>query len=541
MPARSFFWSRVKKRYEVRDKWIDGLWTILLLAAAVLLFTIDLGALPLRDWDEGTVAQVAREILHPASSSSMTWLYPTLGGEPYYNKPPLMHWLIAMTYAVGGVNEWTARLPGAILSAISVPLLYGIARELFYQRICAVYSALVYLTMLPVVRHGRLAMLDGGAVFFFLLMMLCVLRSRRNLVYGLGVGIGLGLICLTKGMLGLLLGAIACIFLLWDTPRLLTSCYLWNGIILGMIPVALWYIAQWWHYGHSFSNIGVMEQSLSRIWKPVENHAHPPWFYILEIAKYTWPWLLFSPQALRLCWKNKNLSWAKLILVWMGAYLLIISIMGTKLPWYVFPIYPSIALAIGALFGEIEGLPLLWSYPRSWVPGLIILAIAACGIDIYYIYYPSNNPHQVELQLILAAVAITMGLAAILAHKGDRQFLQVLVWGSYFSLLLLVQSHHWVWELGERYPVKPVAEIVRQGTPEGAKIYTSNPEHRPSLNFYSDRSIIPRQNIQQLQDYWQQDPQPYLLLDQDTLNQLQLDAVKQIGESEGWILVTRYP
>ena len=534
MPAQSFFWGRNKNWDKIHDQWIDGLWIILLLIATVLLFTIDLGILPLRDWDEGTVAQVAREIWR-APIDSMTWLYPTLGGEPYLNKPPLMHWLIAMAYSLGGVSEWTARLPGALLSAISVPLLYSIARELFHQRICAIYSALVYLTMLPVVRHGRLAMLDGGAVFFFLLMILWLLRSRRNLVYCLGVGVSLGLICLTKGMLGLLLGAIAFIFLLWDTPRLLTSFYLWFAIVLGMIPVTLWYGAQWWHYGHLFSSIGVMNQSLSRIWQSIEGHAHPPWFYILEILKYTWPWLLFFPQALSLCWRNRNLSWAKLLLVWMGGYLLIISIMGTKLPWYVFPIYPSIALAIGVLFGEIQALPLLSSYPRSWVPGLILLAIASCGINIYYSW---NNSNQTQLQLILAAVTITMGLAAVLAKKGDRQFLQILVWGTYLSLLLLMQSNHWVWELGERYPVKPVAEIIKQGTPPGTKIYTSNPEHRPSLNFYSDRSIIPWHHIQ-LQDYWQQNQQPYLLLTQDALNQIQLDALKQINQSQGWILVTK--
>ncbi len=534
MPANSFFSGRVKKWDQVHDQWIDGLWIILLLIATVLLFTIDLGTLPLRDWDEGTVAQVAREIWR-TPINSMTWLYPTLGGEPYLNKPPLMHWLIAIAYSLGGVSEWTARLPGALLSAISVPLLYGIARELFHQRICAIYAALVYLTMLPVVRHGRLAMLDGGAVFFFLLMILWVLRSRYNLVYCLGVGVSLGLICLTKGMLGLLLAVIALIFLLWDTPRLLTSCYFWFAICLGMIPVALWYGAQWWHYGHIFSDIGVMNQSLSRIWKAVEGHAHPPWFYILEIAKYTWPWLLFLPQALRLCWENRNLSWAKLILVWMGGYLLIISIMTTKLPWYVFPIYPSIALTIGVLFAEIEGFPLLSSYPRAWVNGLTLLAIAACGILIYYSW---NNSNPIELQLIFIVVAITMGLAAVLVHKGDKQFLQVLIWGSYLSLLLLMQSNHWVWELQERYPVKPVGEIVKQGTPPGTKIYTSNREHRPSLNFYSDRSIIPGNNIQ-LQDYWQQNQQPYLLLTQDALNQMQLGAVKQINESEGWILVTK--
>ena len=253
---------------------------------------------------------------------------------------------------MGGVNEWTTRLPGAILTAISVPLLYCLGREIFRQRSAAVYSALVYLTMLPVVRHGRLAMLDGASVSFFIIMIICVLRSRRDLRYCLGIGISLGLICLTKGMLGLLLGAIALVFLFWDTPRLLTSVYMFIGMLIGSAPVAFWYGAQWLHYGYTFTDTGLVGQSLNRIWTPVEDHSGPPWFYLLEILKYTWPWLLFLPQSLWLTWENRNLSWAKLVLVWSSLYLVAISFMSTKLPWYVFPIYPSLALTFGPPTGK---------------------------------------------------------------------------------------------------------------------------------------------------------------------------------------------
>ena len=179
MQKESFIWDRVEKQYRRMDKRIDRIWIVVLLVASVIIFTINLGDLPLRDWDEGTVAQVARE-LGRAPNGEMRWLFPTLGGEPYHNKPPLIHLMISWAYKLGGVNEWTTRLPGAILTAISVPFLYSIGREIFHQRICAIYSALVFLTMLPVVRHGRLAMLDGAAVCFFTIMLLCVLRSDRK-------------------------------------------------------------------------------------------------------------------------------------------------------------------------------------------------------------------------------------------------------------------------------------------------------------------------------------------------------------------------
>ncbi|MBD2385869.1 ArnT family glycosyltransferase [Cylindrospermum sp. FACHB-282] len=535
MPEGSFIWSHLEKQHRAVDQWVDWVWLIVLLLAAVLLFSINLGGLPLRDWDEGTVAQVAREIWR-APLGSMHWLYPTLSGVAYQNQPPLMHLLIAWAYSLGGVNEWTTRLPGAILTATSVPLLYGIGREIFRQRWAAVYSALIYLTMLPVVRHGRLAMLDGAVVSFLMVMMLCVLRSRRDLRYCLGVGIGFGLICLTKGMIGLLLGAMAIVFLFWDTPRLLTSYYLWIAVIIGSLPVACWYAAQLLHYRYDFGQISLVTQSLNSIGTVVTEKSEPPWFYFIEIIKWTWPWLLFLPQSARLTWENRNLSWAKLIIVWSGVYLVLISLMSTKFSWYLFPIYPSLALAFGVQLAETENLPILSSsYPRAWVAGLAILAVVASGGSIYFSW---DSPPKTDLQMIFAAVALTMTLSAILAERGDGQFLKILFWGSYISLLLLMKSNYWVWELGEAYPVKPVAAMIKRANPADREIYTSFAYHRPSLDFYSDRTIIPA-SLGELQYYWQYNGQPYFLLNTSALDNLQLESIKLVDQAEGWKLITK--
>jgi 4-amino-4-deoxy-L-arabinose transferase-like glycosyltransferase len=366
-------------------------------------------------------------------------------------------------------------------------------------------------------------------------MMLCVLRSRRDLRYCLGIGIGFGLICLTQGLLGILFGAIAIVFLFWDTPRLLTNYYLWIAIFIGILPVVGWYSAQLMHYGYNFAQIGLINPSLSRFGSGGEGNSAPPWYYIIEIFKWVWPWLIFFPQTARLLWENRNLSWAKLLLVWSGVYLLIISIIGTKLSWYVFPIYPSLALAFGAQLAETENLPLLSSYPRAWVAGLSILAVVASAGSIYFSW---GTTPKADLQLIFAAVALTMILAAILAERGDGQFLKILFWGSYVSLLLLMKSNYWVWELWEAYPVKPVAAMISQVNPSVKKIYTSFPYHRPSLDFYSDRTIIPA-SLGELQYYWHYSSQPYFLLNASAFNNLQLDSMKLVDEAEGWRLITR--
>ncbi|MCL2924443.1 MAG: glycosyltransferase family 39 protein [Trichodesmium sp. MAG_R04] len=546
---------------------IDFLLILGLLLAAVVLFSANLGTLPLRDWDEGIVAQVAREI----SREKWNWLYPTINNTPYFNKPPLIHWSIAFVYSIGGVSELTARLSPALLTACSVPLIYGVGRELFRPRTPAIFTALVYLTLLPVVRHGRLAMLDGAVICFFLLMIWCVLRSRHNLRYCLAIGISFALVSLSKGIiLGLLLGTIAFLFLWWDTPRLLSSKYFWSGILLGMLPVFLWYTAQFFHYGVEFFHANFFHQSLKRIWQPVGNHNGPIWYYLLEIIEYSFPWLFFWLPGLYLSWKNRNLSWGKLVLVWSGVYLLAISLMNTKLPWYVLPIYPAFALAVGSYLTEIwYQFPLdlgyfwfstdkyfpthrnnkkhLWSIPtvyhRLVVALFALLAVIAWVASVYF----SDVSHigesnlakpDLPLQFISLAVALTITMVTLLLNQQDRQFLLILIWGIYLSLLMFVSSPHWIWELEEDYPVKPVGEMIQKNTLPGQIIYSFGTRNRPSLNFYSDR-LIKRVGPEKIQQQWESTTQPYLLVEASTLNNLPLDNFQVLNTVEGWALVTR--
>jgi hypothetical protein len=131
-------------------------------------------------------------------------------------------------------------------------------------------------------------------------------------------------------------------------------------------------------------------------------------------------------------------------------------------------------------------------------------------------------------------------VSAVLVSRQDPEFLAVLTWGTFVTLLLLMLSPHWIWELAETYPVKPVAALINKHTPTEAKVFTSYPNHRPSLDFYSDRPVQPA-SLQKLRQLWQRPKQPYLLLDADTLKSLDLDRSQTLGSTEGWTLVTRQP
>ncbi|NBD33913.1 MAG: phospholipid carrier-dependent glycosyltransferase [Cyanobacteria bacterium] len=514
MDRQTFAGDGSANRIRNQNAWTERLLVIALLLAGLLVFTINLGGLPLRDWDEGTVAQVAREILQ-APDKSDRWLFPTLWEQPYLNKPPLIHDLIALAYRWGGVNETTARLPSALLMAVSVPLVYGLGKELFLMRQPALFSALIYLTTLPLVRQGRLAMLDGAVVCFTILLMWSVLRSRRDLRWCLGIGISLSLIGLTKGIMALLLGGIAFGFLAWDTPRLFRSVYFWGGLIIGCLPVMSWYGLQWLHYQDAFVKTAVVSQSFSRLWRAVDNNSGPPWYYLQRLLHFL-PWLIFSLSGLRLAWKNQIWSWSKLVLLWSGVYFLVITLMSTKLPWYILPLYPALALAGGRMLTEIFRYPREVAYPRFW--GLLLLFLGGIGLGAS-IYFGVSDEGTKELVVITLAVALTTGMSGALVLRRDQQFINILTWGMYVSLLLFVSSSHWLWELNEAYPVKPVAMLIRDQVPEEAPIYTSFAYQRPSLDFYAQKQVLPA-TPEELAMHWEKHPSAYLLVDPETLEKI---------------------
>lgn len=509
-----------------------------LFLAALLLWSISLGNLPLRDWDEATRALIAREIYRTGN-----WLHPTLQGQPYLLKPPLMDWLIALSYKLGNIGEFTTRFPGAFLSACGVPLIYLVGREIFAQRLPAVCTASVYLTLLPVVRHGRLAMLDGTVISFFILLLLFLIKARQDKRWGIGIGISLGLIALTKGILVILLGGIAFLFILADRQILLfKNPYFWLGIAIGTLPITAWYLAQWQYYGTTFWQVHFQSQGLERISQSVEGNSGQPWYYLIEILKYTLPWLLFLPGGLHLAWQKHQTSWGILVLIGTIVYLGTISLMGTKLPWYIMPLYPFFALAVGAELADFWATsrdemsptsphaPSKKRYPRIIVGIFGAIAIAGLGGSVYFIL-ADPQPVLIIMSYILVAMMV---LATWHFKEQRRTFIPILFMGMYLILLLLMTSKSWIWELNEVFPVKPVAALIREKTPPETPIYTSFSYHRPSLDYYSDRKIIPAdtETLQKLAS-----TPAYLLLDLQTLERLQLSNTLTLGSAEGFTLL----
>jgi len=458
------------------------------------------------------------------------------------NQPPLNHTLIAGAYRLGGETTWMARLPGAFLTATSVPLLYLLGREIFPARRTALLGAGGYGLLLPVVRHGRLAMLDGTVVCFFIALLWMMMKARRQPAWYWGVGLCFALMCLTKGILGLLLLTIALLFLAWDAPQQLRSPQLWGALLLASLPVLGWYWLQWQYYGQKFIDVTLLNQNFGRIWVNTDNHQGPPWYYLQELLEYSWPWLIFWPLGLGLTWRMRSQSWAKLVLVWTGVYLLAISIMGTKLPWYIFPVYPAIGLTVGVALsaawhrgapGSNPGLSLK-VLPRYWAVGLTLLSVV-CGVGVVYAS-PWGGEPSLALVLVFVVMMVATGVAAVWVKRQNRQFILVLMAGVYLALLGLVTSDHWLWELGESYPVLPVAQMINENVPRHWPIFIADIYERPSLDFYVDRRVRSR-TTETLLEAWQRPTPVYLLVSDPDPFKAGGGTVTELGTASGLHLI----
>src|SRR5262249_55265499 len=105
--------SRINDSTDGSPAGIDrrGLILTLVVVSSLVIFLLNAGSIPLMDRDEGRYAEIGREMF-----VSRNWLIPTLFGVPYLEKPPLLYWLLSASYSLFGIDEFTARLPIALVA-----------------------------------------------------------------------------------------------------------------------------------------------------------------------------------------------------------------------------------------------------------------------------------------------------------------------------------------------------------------------------------------------------------------------------------------
>jgi 4-amino-4-deoxy-L-arabinose transferase-like glycosyltransferase len=430
----------------------NNLWDAILSGVAIFicLFT-GLGAFGLVGPDEPRYAWIAR-----AMAETGDWVTPRLYGQPWFEKPSLYYWAAAIGFRLNLQPEWAARLPSALaalVAAVAIGWLgwkhYGSEGKLLERP--AMLAPLIFSTSVAAIGFSRAATPDMLFSAFITLTMVCAARvltnhralrdaantdsitpARESLTLGF-FGAFLGLAVLAKGPAAVLLtaGAVG----LWT---LATSQ--WRAAFRLMHPVAIGafcVVALPWYVlcasrNPDFIRIFIFQHNFQRYLTPVFQHKQPFWFFgwITLLAMLPWTVLLIpaAREGLRL-WRKKTWSDSPgfFFACWAVFPILFFSASQSKLPGYILPAIPALALlcSVGGAraFQRSRAASVLIAVGLSicWLALAIFVLVKANHISI------SGTERSAWLPFAEAAMLITVLLVLIILRAGSGRNLRLVV------------------------------------------------------------------------------------------------------------------
>lgn len=307
-----------------------------MLLACVVLLPL-LGHNRLTDWDEGVYAGISRAML------GGTWLVPHWNGAPWLEKPPLELWLTALSFKLFGVSEFTARLVSACSGVALVGLLHGWL-ALRCSRLAAWLSSVFLLASFGFLHAARVGEMDVLLALGCMLALIGLAEvpgsDRAWYLFWAGCAIAL----MTKGAASVTLFLTLAFAAAWH-PMLFRRMR-WNfccGCALFLLAVIPWHAYMLHRFGSSFTAEYLGLHVLARATTQLDGHRTHWWFYLRVLLVSAAPFVLVYPVALAGALRKPAL---RVFAVFSLVMLLLFSLVQTRLPHYIVPFYPVLALLV---------------------------------------------------------------------------------------------------------------------------------------------------------------------------------------------------
>ena len=371
---------------------------VLILASALvvgLFYFWGVSTLPFLDPDEGMTAEIAREML-----ASGDWIVPRFNGVVYIEKPPLMYWLTAATYAAVGASEFSARFWKVAPMLGTIALTVGLGRRLFSRRVGGL-SGLILATTLGTFLFSRITQMDPLFVFGITLAVSGIVSAaktpekgpREGTSYGgLWFWLGVGVAVMSKGLVGIVfpLALLGLWILLRRDVQLVQGGWSWVGVLLAALLIVPWHAAAAMKVP-GFAQFYLLDNQLLRFLgerayvEDGKSLGTIPFFGITFFALF--PWAPFLVAALACVWRETWRTRSSMGPRWLavgirdkgmpvtpsdsrstfhdshihflvGWLLLVVgffAVSSFKLEYYALPAFPAVALLIAALIAHAGG------------------------------------------------------------------------------------------------------------------------------------------------------------------------------------------
>ena len=354
-----------------------------------------LGGAALYEPDEGRNAEKAREIL-----VLNDWITPHENFHTVLDKPIFYYWLVALSYKLLGVSEWSARLPSALTAMACAWLVYYFAR-MRWSRWEALWAVLILLTSTEFFLLGRIVIFDMTLTFCQVLALTSFYEAAhadstvRRRIFCTMMYLALGAGTLVKGLIGVVVPGMVIFFyiLLGKRWEILRRIYLIPGVLLFFAVVLPWYL-QADARNPGYLSYYFWQEHFGR-YATVDFDRFEPWYYFIFVGLIGFfPWTLLLPIVAKDYWK-KNLDDKTLFLVlWIALPFLFFSVSKSKLPHYILPIFPALAILTAATlvrrYRQSES-KLRFALALGWLMQILNVLYLSAGT-----IFPSILPGQIR-------------------------------------------------------------------------------------------------------------------------------------------------
>lgn len=446
--------------------------------------------------DEGRYAEMAREMLVTGD-----WITPRYNGYKYFEKPPLQIWATAAAFQAFGIGDWQARLWTALTGFLTI-LCIGFTGARIYNARAGWLGALVLASSPMWVIAGHFNSLDMGLSAFLVAALCSLLFAQssenktlsRNWMWACWACMALA--TLSKGVIGIAIPAMVFVVYsisAWDW-KIWRRLYLISGIALYLAITAPWFalVAK---RNPEFLEFFFIHEHLQRFTQDDHSRTGPIYYFIPLLLIGFLPWIAQIPSSIAQAWRERRAyfspSW--LLVCWFLVILGFFSISHSKLPGYIIPIFPALAMLVGNCLDRNLGF--INSLSKSWQ--LQTLGFATLGFVGFFFLSAIGQqarPDEVEAYTqythwVIAALIALIGFSLFAFVQSKRNGLASITSfaSGFFLCAIIAGTGHEV--LGRAVSGIDLANQVKASIPKNANIYSVRIlDH--TVPFYLGRTMV---------------------------------------------------